>query len=375
MSKKMYAMALGLALAVAAGCGDDDGGNNGQVGNNGGTNNGGSGPATAEEFNQQAQQSLLETVCEGLYECPEQQSPVFVLFAGRFADKQECLNRGSDLLDFEPLGAETRAALAEGRLVYNQDKAEQCLAAFDTSTCPNLEQIGTITETGVCSEIYTPQQAEGDACVADDECVTGFCDFSATNECYGNCALEPAPVGEGESCSNAPCADGLVCVTKSDFSGEECVQRGGQQVGENCSFGSGACADGLVCGLGSCTEIPTLKADGESCNLDDELCTPGFVCANLEQTADGGLSGTCSAPIAQGESCGQTFQCAVGLYCESQEGQPGGTCQPTLTEGDACDPDGADGCGGDLECVADPGGTTGTCQAPDSQQCVIPSGS
>lgn len=361
MNWKHAATALVCAAAMAfAGCGDDSGGG-------GGNNGGGSGVTGYKNFQTNSQDKLVNLLCTAVYDCPEKQSPFYAVFAGRFADKQACLDGAADLLDINTSDPETEAAIEAGRAEFNSAKANECLSAVDQmmASCPAVGALQTTIETGACAEIITPKQAEGDPCNGDDECVSGFCDYSSTSECYGTCAPAPQKAGAGESCDQLDCETGLICASEGQQSTSYvCIQPNSRQDGEACEFGMNMCADGLVCGTsGTCGQPPSYQSSGGDCDLSDTFCEPGTVCADLTQTASG-ASGTCSAPKAQGEDCRQTFQCQPGLYCDTSQSATG-TCAALKAEGDACED--SEECSANLYC------DSGQCADSSGQVCEIPS--
>jgi hypothetical protein len=62
---------------------------------------------------------------------------------------------------------------------------------------------------------------------------------------------------------------------------------------------------------------------GEACG---EGCSPGLVCSEDD---------VCAPPQAAGDECSAYYQCAAGLYCYNDGGQPG-TCTETIELGQPC---------------------------------------
>ncbi len=358
------AVLLCAALVAFAGCGDNS---NGGSGGGGGGNNG-SGSVTYQQFKTQALDKFAKVMCSGVYDCPEKQSPAYVMFAGRFADKQACIAGVADALHIQVSDPEADAAVQAGRVTFNADKASACLAAIDQmmASCPSLSDMQNIDTLGACAEVTTPQQAEGEPCNNNDECVGGLCEFSSGGECYGTCTTAPSPAQEGDSCDSATCADGLVCAPDASGNSSTCIQPGSRAEGEGCEFGTGACQDGLVCGLaGTCMQAASYVDSGATCNFTDAPCKAGLVCSDMHASGQN-YEGTCSAPLGQGGSCQTTYQCQVGMYCKM--GSAGsGTCETLKDNGASCE--------AGSECSSGTCGQDGTCAAPGGNVCEIPASS
>lgn len=205
----------------------------------------------------------------------------------------------------------------------------------------------------------------GAACSENADCASDlYCDSSASA-----CTTRPA---SGEACGNGvSCAAGLGC----DMDGGTCRALPGD--GMPCLFGELGpflCASGLACNAGTCGPIP---GEGEPCAGTD-TCAPGLGCAF-------GPSGSiCIVPRGVGETCENRQACRADLFCGSSgtcevDVAIGATCSPDLGNcGGACVPDASGGftCSaavaeGDT-CLADADCTSGlTClRRPDDTRCL-----
>jgi hypothetical protein len=365
--KSGLAVFLCVLASAVAGCSDDSGGGGGNGGGGGGSS-----VASYDNFQEQASEELIQLICTATFDCPEKQSPWLAFSVGRFDSKQACISGAADVLDISAGDDETRAAIEAGRLNYDAAAAQSCISAVEqaTSTCPAFTELQKLIEGPECQAFLIPQQEEGDACLGDQECISGNCDSSqAAGECYGRCGAAIDPAQEGESCGAADCADGLICAGGSG--GSTCIQENSRIEGEACEGSGPMCADGLVCGLdGTCVPQLSYGAQGETCSTTGGLCEPGLVCADLQPTGADSVEGTCASPRAQGEDCQQTFQCAIGFYCDGATGLTQGTCEEPKQAGEACS--GSDeGCAGDLRC--DSSGGSPVCAAQSEPTvCEIP---
>lgn len=141
------------------------------------------------------------------------------------------------------------------------------------------------------------QVAEGEPCIIDSACQSGFCDYSLLNECYGQCAPVTALAQEGEACGMVGCADGLACVYDSETFEQKCVAKNSRAEGESCEFQYDLCEEELVCGVDwTCVQSITYAAAGTSCAVGTP-CEAGSTC----------LDRTCAPHSAEGEPCSRRF--------------------------------------------------------------------
>ena len=139
---------------------------------------------------------------------------------------------------------------------------------------------------------------EGEACVADRECVSGLhCAFTEPRTCV--------PFAEiGAPCQPIPCTPGASCVFDEATGANRCRARVG--LDESCADSFDLCAEGLYC-------------------TDARVCRP---------------------PGARGESCWAVRPCEEGLgchcaaqrvdACETSQQDDGDTCQPLVSDGGPC---------------------------------------
>jgi hypothetical protein len=166
---------------------------------------------------------------------------------------------------------------------------------------------GSGSTCGVCAATVAP----GAACTTNGDCGPG-------NDCANSVCVVPAALGA--PCSNSqPCLGSLncdpttnVCAALITTPGTSC-----SKTANNCDFWSG-----LYCSASSvCAVIPT-AAPGSACGFiggSVTFCSGGGTCLIVGTTG----SGTCAAPIADGQSCGTD----AGLpTCQTPSSCVTGTC-------------------------------------------------
>ncbi|MCP3136474.1 hypothetical protein [Pyxidicoccus xibeiensis] len=272
------------------------------------------------------------------------------------------------------LGTRYDEALEDGRLSYDAEAAGRCVAALRDGDC----RVAPLSQTALmygleydpaCQVLRTEEPAE--ACAYDLECgEQGQCRYRQDNACAGACEPRPKegepaftaqcvpglirsgfngvcrrPIQEGGSCVETqggftlplPCEEGLWC----DADGSGKCQRTGSE-GDACEdlrFGS-TCGAAFFCKDGRCSRR---ARQGEACSVPgpttllwEEQCQGELFC-----DAAPGASGTCQARGAEGASCRETVECAVGLTClgVGNEQAPGvqGTCGTPRGPGERCE--------------------------------------
>ena len=171
--------------------------------------------------------------CAKIFECCSE-SELMEMFEGidpPITTVEECEQFYAAFIGGLLLGP-AREAVDRGTLVYNADLAGDCIAAFDSLSCDEVESAMDPTFEG-CENIFEGQLANEESCVTDLECQSGFCDGDSLDGDPGVCKAVP---GEGEPCESFECADGTYC--------------------ENSGSGSGVCT--------------ATKPDGAECTFDDE---------------------------------------------------------------------------------------------------------
>lgn len=197
-------------------------------------------------------------------------------------------------------------------------------------------------------------RAEGETCISYLQCASGYCDAGYASEpACGTC--QPA---FGDVCSNGTkCAPGEHCWKPAGSTEPpQCVM--GVKVGESCE--NAPCADGAPCDNGVCP-APVFGTEGASCDpsapyglfiswgcyLNDYYCDP---------TTD-----TCQpipTPGAAGEACASNQ--VFGELCEGNAPCKNGVCEPLIGWGEACDKD---------LCLYPASCIDGTCQVPTMDTC------
>ncbi len=160
---------------------------------------------------------------------------------------------------------------------------------------------------------------------------------------------------EGQSCANAQCASGLVCVgdTQADAKCRQtCASSAGCPAGDDCTplqGGGGACVPGGGGGSGA--------AECHACG-NGTTCATGLLCV---QSAAGKY---CQRGCASQADCAQGSQCQAmsGVSGYSGVCTCGGVSTGTGAVGATCSSAGE--CASGLTCIADGTATPGACRTP-----------
>ncbi|MFN8603761.1 MAG: hypothetical protein U0842_25070 [Candidatus Binatia bacterium] len=356
-------LALGMVMAACSGGGS-----------------GASAPSTpkAEVSREDYAQRLAEWLCDDLAACCDA--------SGESVDRASCVDvkRKAEL---HRLASEE----SHGARVYDGAVAAECMAALDQepASCGYERRVQRCFQTydGIAAlgepcggKVQCRGMASGDvSCIqgrcaerlpAGAECemlsgATGGCDVcrgdarcreaasDGKSYCYGyerrrgvagdKCVKDrdvyafPPGQSPDDSVVFATCSldDGLTCSPEG-----VCAPVAG--AGEACAFGF-YCMKGLRCEAGTCR--PGLDA-GATCR-DSRACGEGLYCRWTETTCNERdpvtqqclsehlVSGVCSAPSAEGESCGKFVDCGSGLICARDQGGENGRC--TALPRDYCD--------------------------------------
>ena len=171
-------------------------------------------------------------------------------------------------------------------------------------------------------------------------------------------SLLPACLAGGQDPEGAICAYPSQCQSNFCLSdGTECSAcRAAIPVGGTCTSNLSGCEGGSFCNLGTgrCTDAKTIvyAKEGEPCDLRGTPvvgCEGDLQCLGPSSTSQG----TCTAPVAAGQSCnGTNTHCAVNTTCSAAAG---GIC---LAAGD---------CGAGLPCDAN-----SYCRAGDGGLTCLP---
>ncbi|MEE2836139.1 MAG: hypothetical protein VYB65_09000 [Myxococcota bacterium] len=268
-----------------------------------------------------------------------------------FGDPAVCLQRSA-----ASARAELQALTDAGRVTVELSRAGACARAIAASCDLSSDYPAE------CDSFLVPNQDVGQACGADQECVTGACSAEA-----GQCGECINLSGSGEPCSRQqPCAEGLQCDVELETCQQATPAVGTGQACES-SFDSGTlggnCANpNDLCINEVCTTVQ-LAAPGQACGeTNQKLCAVGSVCINdlcVSEAAEVGatcavpdgddemrrsalcpldarcdtLTASCVALSAEGASCSGDAQCTNGSYCS------GGVCSPKEALEQDCDED------------------------------------
>ncbi len=213
------------------------------------------------------------------------------------------------------------AAVAAGRIDYNDDNARACLALVEGQlggACGSLS--GTLGMMKVtCAAVTTGKQGAGQPCRGDVECQEGLTCVGFTDQSDGACQQ---PGGVGAACGHGfPDGGGAVitftypwgnhpaCASGNWCDSGKCASQVGS--GGNC-FDDAQCQSGLTCHDGTCgTAGPA--GTGGACQGDDD-CQSGLFCA----------TNVCAAKQVAGTMCSSGSQC-LGR-CARPDGGGQGTC-------------------------------------------------
>ncbi len=229
----------------------------------------------------------------------------------------------------------TDAAIDAGKIIYHDDVAGDCIAAYAALSCDTTEQPTGALD--VCNGVLTGVMQEGSPCAFDKECESNNCVGEATATCSaGSCApamalpaigqpctafcqgdaycgadsICHAPLAEGAACTSEPCAFGLYCAGAVGTMPGRCKPL--PHLGEACE---GACAEvGTTCAGGTCVAVGVL---GDACTTDAQ-CSMFYECDGAE----------CALLPTQGMPCRTT--CYEAAYCD------GTTCIAQKPNGEAC---------------------------------------
>ncbi len=233
------------------------------------------------------------------------------------------------------------AAVQAGRIAFDPKAGAACLEAIRARPCT---WTAVLRDIDVCRAVLTGQVPAGEACVINDECVTGGCDRpSGGGICsVGVCARI---VQDGDSCGpDTPtvCREGSYCEFGTT-GGYICKKYA--LVGMGCGAGQ-SCLRGLVCENDVCAERP---GAGEACVLH---CDP-------TDTHCDATSLVCVPDRAAGEVCDSNPQCNEFAFCDQ-------VCTTQRSEGGACEPF-------QFQCLGDLACQDNTCIVPDDQSaCSLP---
>lgn len=217
----------------------------------------------------------------------------------------------------DALSGLVQGSVDAGRLSYAPELAAQCVQAFETLPCPDLDRWPDI-----CYQAIQGLVPDGGECGHNLDCERGtFCDTTG-GICPGVCSPERLV---GEEClldgSNEDdmCEDGLECHDGV------CMEQ--PTVGQSCGDATPDCELGRLCLGSTCISVEDLfrSLEGQSCNFKvGPLCESDLHCA--VKTEDTGL---CERTALAGGPCSLAIpdQCPEGEYCSATPANPsGGVC-------------------------------------------------
>ncbi|MBI5511614.1 MAG: hypothetical protein HY903_22895 [Deltaproteobacteria bacterium] len=148
--------------------------------------------------------AVAETLCKKAYECCTADEVVASQQTGYTSSSAECPAKMASGLQ----GTKTNIERGEkrDRLVYHGDRLRECLDAYATLSCDALKSAAT-SRLPVCDGYLEPKVTPGGACDYDDECIGGSCE-GESGDAEGVCV---AFVAAAAACGTAPCGDGLYC--------------------------------------------------------------------------------------------------------------------------------------------------------------------
>jgi hypothetical protein len=344
-------LVIGLLAAVAFGCGS-------------------SGPSLTTACTERAQASCaLRDSCSAGHGV-----------ANHYGDLTTCVSREAQLceLNVKAPGSKTTA-----------QTVEVCAKSLPSTTCPDF--YNNVPSTACIPPPGT--RANGQACGANTQCVTGYCAILSGVAC-GVCADLPV--------QGAPCVDPGVAVR-----GFGCLKTTSTWAALGSSGGpctaDSPCGDGLAC----VTAAVDGGAAGPAGTCQAQGTTPGTTCDNRLQTAPdcdrtvgvvcpshrnavceallyataaqpcGRLPGDVDGGVPDGGVPPAITACTNGGACVTAPATDGGaaltgTCVAPAAESGACDTDLGPPCLGPARCIGattDAGVTTGTCQLVDPASC------
>ena len=210
---------------------------------------------------------------------------------------------------------------------------------------------------GVCVEPVVAKKEAGAACSAPSECKSGKCEG-------GKCAVS---VGGDKKADGATCSDASECTSgKCGGSPKVC---GGQDSGGDKKADGATCNDASECTSGKCGGDPKVcggvdkKDPGEDCTANDDCksnkCDLGdgktstcldengkkgekVACANNDECVSGSCLGsdasskTCKKLVDNGEDCDFLFECK-SKYCKKSGSDNKGKCADKVADGQSCD--------------------------------------
>lgn len=280
---------------------------------------------------------LWAMLCDSTFECP---SPDLLAFVGRYPSAAACKNDAPPAFVNFPNFDKVQE---RGNAVYDAAKSATCLSAWRASIC----DASFANPPAICDEVFVGSLPEGGACIDNSECADGRSCRNDGDACEGVCEnnCDEFNCLNSEFCSPTGCVElGALDADCNDF--DEC-QSGLFCIDSKCSAGNttaaggdcqlnGECTGDQICAGGTCQTFDPPSA-GQPCTLGEEstFCAAGSVCTNL-MTGTNGFDGTCGPPKKSGEACRVFYECEIGLTCDAVDFLTPGVCTTLRANGETC---------------------------------------
>jgi hypothetical protein len=287
---------------------------------------------------------------------------------GVFPDAQTCRDEFGLVFSNE---ADLIAAVNAGKVIYDGNKARECLDGFIGNSCDRRDLFGNRNPPIACDETFVGTLGDGAACAISQECISQDCVLPTCPVgmcCAGACMGATAPVRAhvGETCSStAKCldsycngqtmkceaylADGVACTSSTSCDSNVCVTT----------------CQPLVASGGACTNTQACQNIGESCLSTTMTCgkgaNVGATCNSIsdcEATLYCDATKVCAARPKVGESCAVVGSCLDTSYCDATTK----ICTARKADGSPCQ--------SQSECSSDKCDTSGTHQCYTPPVCI-----
>lgn len=157
-------------------------------------------------------QEVRQAECRVLFNCCSAQERIERL--GINYSQEECLTQ-SGLLPSGLGLAMLNEAIFSGRIEVDWDAADMCVSAFTTQACGEFTEREAIRTTlPGCRQMLVPQSENGEECILDEECISGYCHRNVFDEDAVDVCAEMNSVGD--NCSVSSCPSGTFCDSIDD---------------------------------------------------------------------------------------------------------------------------------------------------------------
>jgi hypothetical protein len=239
------------------------------------------------------------------------------------------------------------AAIADGRVRYDELAALNCLAAVSKISCDSGTREARI-EPAACTEALAGTAADGDTCAFDTECMSRHCsqpDCDPATCCAGVCAaFSPAKIDEacgfnGDCVSDAYCGVDHLCHALGN-AGDTCYSDAqcGYALGCVTATNPGLCvplaAHGAPCPDGRCAALGDHCGPGSVCVADGR---PGEACSTDSDCSPTAWCDPSTRMCAELPDVGMPciHRCVGAAWCDPMRL----VCQPRLPDGEPCSAD------------------------------------